>query len=268
MQTPISGHNPFLKSRRFEQAYAWEQLHAIESRQGPFRLLDFGTFDGNFLSVVDRSGLILEGVGVDVNSQALRSGATSITSRVRLMPIKKRESLSFPNAYFDAICLIGVLEHVYDQDALLMELRRLLKPGGRLVVSVPGQHLFSFLDLGNLKFRFPRLHRWFYLRRHSSHEYRERFVECRNGLVGDIEVEKRWHEHFTRTMLRDKIESNGFRVLDIDGYGFFFRLIHNVWHLNPIGKSLLEDLMRRDSRAFSSAELFATCVPTVLGDKA
>lgn len=264
MRTPITERNPFFRSRRFEQAYAWEQLHSIAGGKMALRLLDFGTFDGNFLSIADGSGLVLEGIGVDVNSEALISGTTPITSRVRLIPIKKREKLDFPDAYFDAICLIGVLEHIYDQDGLLIELRRLLKPSGRLIVSVPGQHLFSFLDLGNLKFRFPRLHRWFYLRRHSSHEYHERFIECRNGLIGDIEVEKGWHEHFTHMRLRDKLESNGFEIIDMDGYGFFFRLIHNLWYLSPIGRGFLEHLMRTDSRAFSSAELFATCIPRML----
>jgi ubiquinone/menaquinone biosynthesis C-methylase UbiE len=42
--------------------------------------------------------------------------------------------LPYPDATFDAAYLVAVLGEVPDQDAALRELRRVLKPGGRLVV--------------------------------------------------------------------------------------------------------------------------------------
>jgi SAM-dependent methyltransferase len=42
--------------------------------------------------------------------------------------------LPYPDAGFDAACLVAVLGEIPDQDAALRELRRVLKPGGRLVV--------------------------------------------------------------------------------------------------------------------------------------
>jgi len=41
------------------------------------------------------------------------------------------------DASFDLILLMDVLEHLPDPDAVITELRRLLRPGGRLIVSVP-----------------------------------------------------------------------------------------------------------------------------------
>jgi ubiquinone/menaquinone biosynthesis C-methylase UbiE len=43
-------------------------------------------------------------------------------------------SLPYPAATFDAAYLVAVLGEIPDQDAALSELRRVLRPGGRLVV--------------------------------------------------------------------------------------------------------------------------------------
>ena len=45
--------------------------------------------------------------------------------------------LSFPDALFDLIVTLDVLEHVPDTRRALAELRRVLRPGGSLVISVP-----------------------------------------------------------------------------------------------------------------------------------
>ena len=123
---------------------------------------------------------------------------------------------------------MDVLEHVYNQAELLAELNRILTDGGKLIVTVPGQHLFSFLDRGNFKFLFPRLHRWYYCLKHSREEYEYRYVSNPDGLVGDISTKKRWHEHFSRDKLGKMLAEAGFNVIDFDGAGFFSQIIGNV----------------------------------------
>lgn len=51
--------------------------------------------------------------------------------------LEGRNSLPFPDGTFDTILLLQVLEHIKDDLEALMEIRRLLRPGGRLVCSVP-----------------------------------------------------------------------------------------------------------------------------------
>ncbi len=47
------------------------------------------------------------------------------------------DRLPFPDATFDHVILIDVLEHLDDERGLLAEVSRILKPEGRLVVTVP-----------------------------------------------------------------------------------------------------------------------------------
>jgi ubiquinone/menaquinone biosynthesis C-methylase UbiE len=45
--------------------------------------------------------------------------------------------LPFSDEHLDTILLLEVLEHLVDDNAAVLEMRRVLRPGGRLVVSVP-----------------------------------------------------------------------------------------------------------------------------------
>lgn len=47
------------------------------------------------------------------------------------------EPVPFEDAGFDLVCLLDVLEHVEDDAAALCRAARLIKPGGRLLVTVP-----------------------------------------------------------------------------------------------------------------------------------
>lgn len=78
-------------------------------------------------------------IGVDVNPKAvafcLRQGL-----KVELM---QPDQLPFPDAAFDGAVLDNVLEHLAKPVALLAETRRVLIPGGTLIVGVPGRRGFA-----------------------------------------------------------------------------------------------------------------------------
>jgi SAM-dependent methyltransferase len=77
---------------------------------------------------------IQSGVGVDlhVSDAAKASGGLSFIEQ----PIEQALP-AFEPAQFDVILLISVLEHLWDAPGTLAACRRLLKPGGSLVINVP-----------------------------------------------------------------------------------------------------------------------------------
>jgi len=111
------------------------------------KVIDIGCHQGEFLgSLGDHIG---PSVGFD---PCARSRATE---RFRLIP----EALSVPSAFddasFDAVVLLATLEHIRDKDPLARECYRLLRPGGRVIITVPSSlvdgivHTLCFLRLAD-----------------------------------------------------------------------------------------------------------------------
>jgi SAM-dependent methyltransferase len=60
------------------------------------------------------------------------------------------ENIPYPDAFFDGVLLLDVLEHLLDEKAVLQEIHRVLRPGGFLVVSVPNDGLLAGWDSLNV----------------------------------------------------------------------------------------------------------------------
>lgn len=249
MHTKLSPDNPYGYNR---QGFAWEHVPAGQAAH-----LDFGCAEGQFLNKLKskKAGRL---VGVDVSEEQITKGR-KLFPGLEIVKINEAVPLPFDDAAFGSVTVLDVLEHVHEQAELLAELNRVLIGGGKLIVTVPGQHLFSFLDMGNFKFRFPRLHRWYYRLGHSQKEYEHRYVSNPDGLIGDVSSTKRWHEHFSRKNLGRLLTEAGFSVIDFDGAGFFSRVIGDIGYLlrwlKPAYKTLSK-LQKLDCRLFESTNLF------------
>lgn len=95
----------------------------------PVNTLDVGCGRGYLLDLLADRGLTgLHGVDVfdDVRSERWAYSTADVTGR-----------LPFPDAAFECVVAGEIIEHVPDPDGLLRELRRVLRPGGTLVVSTP-----------------------------------------------------------------------------------------------------------------------------------
>jgi SAM-dependent methyltransferase len=84
-------------------------------------------------------------VGVDVDRAALAEAA-KLGIETRLADVE--QPLPFEDSSFDVVVAGELLEHVRDPERLVADARRLLRPGGRLVGSVPN----AFRLLNRLRF--------------------------------------------------------------------------------------------------------------------
>lgn len=97
----------------------------IEQRVGKGSVLDIGTGASLFLAAMQDRGY--EAVGTEVDSQI----ADSMRQRFGLTVLEGNlEELNLPDESFDAVTIMGVLEHVASPRRLLIEVHRVLKPTG------------------------------------------------------------------------------------------------------------------------------------------
>lgn len=251
MKTKITAGNPFSYNR---YGFLWEILNSA----GPGYHLDYGAYNGHVLARLSETGVIRQGMGLDVNRQTVDEHKAHLPDNVTLRHIQKHEPLPFDNETFDSASMLEVLEHIHDQHFILQELWRVLKTGGPLVITVPRKHVFSVLDASNLKFRFPRLHKMYHTvtKRESETTYHSKYRNVQNGMIGDIESEKKWHQHFSEGDLGEILEECGFSVVRTDGSALFSRPLILLKPILLVGRSLVDRLDRMDARYFGLANLF------------
>ena len=134
-------HEEYERMYRFEDRYWWfiARRHLITSlleshypRGGQLQILDIGCGTGAMLDELKPFGTV---VGADFSPEALQfcvtRGAPAELARadVRRLP--------FADGAFDVVTAMDIIEHIDDDKAAASEIFRVLKPGGRLLVTVP-----------------------------------------------------------------------------------------------------------------------------------
>jgi SAM-dependent methyltransferase len=112
------------------------------------RLLDAGCGSGRTLDDLARYGRVS---GIDLSTAAIDATRRRGHTDVHLAPV---EEIPFPDGTFDVVTCLDVIEHTRDDRATLAELRRVTRPAGLALVTVPAyQALWSSHDVANLHYR-------------------------------------------------------------------------------------------------------------------
>lgn len=83
-------------------------------------------------------------VGVEVSDHALAYAADHYAGEgIAYQKADLRSLLPFPSDTFDMVVSFETIEHLIEQEALLGEFRRLLRPGGTLLISTPDKNIIS-----------------------------------------------------------------------------------------------------------------------------
>ena len=199
-------------------------LRAVRELGPVPRLLDLGCGEGELTRrIVAEASNVKTVVAGDVSLDRLQTARRSAPG-APFVYLPAASPAPFRDGSFDVVCLLDVLEHVADEAVLLRDIRRLLRPGGRLILTTPYAGIFTWADPGNLKFRFPRLHRWHHLRTDPEY-YQRRFVSSRKeGLFGDVSLDSMWHKHYTLRQIRGLLEP-GFSLVYARRHALFMPLL-------------------------------------------
>ncbi len=116
------------------------------------RVLDLGCGAGDFTAVIAQSGS--RAVGADVAQAALRRARSRYPGLdLRQVPIDG--PLPFEDNSFEVVWASEVIEHVGDTARWLSEVRRVLAPSGRLLLSTPSHGRLAILVHGIERFSEP-----------------------------------------------------------------------------------------------------------------
>lgn len=206
---PLSAPAGGVRKRRAEPDYLREYLarapaalallRAIECRECARLsfarpMLDLGCGDGLFGQILFGRGVE---AGLDHSASELRRAARRGVYRLLVRaPIAR---IPFAGSSFATVFSNGVLEHVDDLDQGLRELRRVLRPGGRLIFTVPTPEAEAQLGGAAL------------LRRLGWQTLARRYVEAYNRCFRQVNV-------WPLEAWRRRLEANGWAVLRAQPY--------------------------------------------------
>lgn len=119
----------------------FHKLNTLDYIEGG-KLLDVGCGNGRFLMTMRSFGWDVQGVELSENGVKVCHAAK--------LPVHHGDlaSASFSNAGFDLITVRHVIEHIPEPHAFMVELARILKPGGHLVIETPNSEALGRQWLG------------------------------------------------------------------------------------------------------------------------
>ncbi len=114
--------------------YARPAILALAGDVAGRRILDAGCGSGPLFAALRDRGAIV--TGIDTSTGMLELARRRLGARADLQVADLGSPLPFPDGVFDDVIASLVLHYLEDWGPALAELRRVLKPGGRMIVSV------------------------------------------------------------------------------------------------------------------------------------
>jgi 2-polyprenyl-3-methyl-5-hydroxy-6-metoxy-1,4-benzoquinol methylase len=177
------------------------------------RILDVGCNNGSIGSLLLKQHNDVYGIDIAEHKILL---ARKRGVKASILDVENQD-LPFKANYFDVVLLTDVIEHVFDTDLLLEKIYRVLKPGGKLLITTPnvaslGRRLMLLLGLN------PFL------------EYSTHYIDFVPCPVGHI-------RYYTHSDLRRQLQRHYFHNVILKGDRINF-----IFFSNPFASKLFPSL--------------------------
>jgi len=128
-------------SAEIDPAYAKRAeliLSSIEKLE-PSTVLEIGCGRGFYLKAMQNIRSIKKIIGIDANQQYIEIAKENCSKSVNIIQAKA-ENIPVKDNSIECVIISEVLEHVENDEVVLKEILRVLKPKGRLIVTVPNSN--------------------------------------------------------------------------------------------------------------------------------
>lgn len=125
------------QSKRYETLRESYPTIVAEALSSPFAaMLDIGCGTGALLSMIQEKRKDARLFGVDLSEQMIQVSKAKLGEKADLR-VSDSEKLPFPNEAFDLVMCTFSFHHYPNPGAVLLEVRRVLAPSGRLILADP-----------------------------------------------------------------------------------------------------------------------------------
>src|SRR5574343_1890386 len=188
------------KRSLFEKLYHFVKVRAIKSKvalvtkenKSKGNLLDIGAGTGDFLNEANKQGWTTLGYEPNNSAKILAENKGVVFTD---------DIFVLPNASFDVITMWHVLEHVPNLEEYIANLKRLLKPGGTIIIAVPNYKSFDAQYYGRFwaAYDVPR-HLWHFSKTSIKRLFSDQDLKL-------FHVKPMWFDSFYVSMLSEKYKT-------------------------------------------------------------
>ena len=151
----LEGDNKFYEELQKRELYyiPWKWEHQVASKyiKSGMKVLEVGCAKGDFINKLSQKGATC--TGLELNEKAIGEGQNRNLNILKETVYE--HARNFPNSY-DIVGSFQVLEHISDVRSFIESLIKVLKKGGKLIISVPNND--STLDFAKSIFNVPPHH--------------------------------------------------------------------------------------------------------------
>lgn len=181
-------------------AFKWPKLEKFIPRDSNITIVDFGCGNGKILGEIKKINPKAKLIGLDISGTALEEAKRNFPE-VEIYKIIDGEKFPLSDKLVDFIFSSEVIEHIYDTENAFSEIARILKSGGKILLTTPYHGFVKNLLIALFAF---------------------------NKHFNPIGAHIRF---FTKKTLIDLLNKNNLKAVKIGYYGRFWPISHSIFIL-------------------------------------